>query len=408
MDFRDRMKKYILSALLVLPVFFPHNLSAEKFEFKHGIGDKYRFISTTAQELYYNGELIQNTNLVDRMASEVISIDNGVARHSATFDLAEEVLENNSEKRLMWSEEKYTSVFDRDARGKITIDKHYFMPSIRDVPYFPDGDIKTGHTWITRGNEVLDLRSVFNIPDPYEISFTANNSYEGERIWKGNTYKTFKIDYTIYKREQNNKSQRGIHILRGKSTQIIYWNEKLGMIAAGEDEFELRFELTSGEVYLYKGKTNVEMIEAETLNKEDVARDIAGELRKLGIEDATVRVVEEGVSISLENIQFAADSADLLPSETVKLEKISEILRKYNERDILVSGHTALAGNAAFRQPLSEQRASRVASYFIDKNVRPPNRIISRGYGATRPVADNTTESGRQRNRRVEITILEN
>jgi outer membrane protein OmpA-like peptidoglycan-associated protein len=423
------MKKYFLPVILISLLFSAHTAWGEKFEFKHQVGDKYRFISTTKQETYYNNRLIQRANLVDRMASEVIAIDNGIARHSATFDLAEEIIESNNESHLQWSGENYTSIFGRDARGKITIDKHYFMPSVRDVPYFPDADIQTGHTWITRGNEVLDLRDVFNIPQPYEISFTANNTYLGDRMWKDKKYKTFKIDYTIYKRDQTNgfessprtylpktrgeavaapTVQRGISVVRGKSTQIIYWDEELGAIAAGEDEFELRFELSTGEVFVFKGATDVEMLEVETLDKEDVARDVAEELRKLGVEDASVTVVDNGVSISLENIQFAADSAELLPSEKTKLEKISSVLLKYNKRDILIAGHTAHAGNPAMSQPLSEQRASSVASYFIDNKVRPASRIITRGFGSSRPVADNVSEAGRQKNRRVEITILEN
>jgi outer membrane protein OmpA-like peptidoglycan-associated protein len=422
------MKKYLPFVIFISLLFSVHNAWGEKFEFKHKAGDKYRFISTTKQEVYYDGKLIQTANLVNRMASEVISIDKGIALHTATFDLAEEILKNN-ETQLRWNGENYTSVFGRDARGNITISKQYFMPSVRDVPNFPDSDIETGHVWLTRGNEVLDLREVFNIPQPYEISFTANNTYLGERSWKDKKYNAFKINYDIYKRGQGDgfensprtylprtkgepltaqAVQRGIKLIRGKSTQLIYWNDELGAIAAGEDEFELSFELTTGEVYIFKGSTEVEMLEAETLNKEEVARDIANELRELGVEDATVTVVDNGVSINLENIQFEPDSASLLPSEKIKLEKISEILRRYNERDILVSGHTAHAGDPALSQPLSEQRASSVASYFILNKVRPASRILTRGFGSSRPVANNATEAGRQKNRRVEITILEN
>jgi outer membrane protein OmpA-like peptidoglycan-associated protein len=128
----------------------------------------------------------------------------------------------------------------------------------------------------------------------------------------------------------------------------------------------------------------------------------------MGIGDASVRVTDEGITISLENIPFGSDSAVLLPSERAKLDKIGEILRRYPERDILVGGHTALAGAAAGRQQLSLDRASAVSEYLIGKKVRDPSRIVVRGYGAEVPVADNRTEEGMRRNRRVEITILEN
>ena len=73
-----------------------------------------------------------------------------------------------------------------------------------------------------------------------------------------------------------------------------------------------------------------------------------------------------------------------------------------------MSGHTALAGTSEGRMELSIDRARAVADYFLSKNVRGADRIVIRGFGAEAPIADNGTEEGRRRNRRVEITILEN
>jgi outer membrane protein OmpA-like peptidoglycan-associated protein len=92
----------------------------------------------------------------------------------------------------------------------------------------------------------------------------------------------------------------------------------------------------------------------------------------------------------------------------VKLDKIGEILLKYPNRDILVRGHTALAGTPTARERLFRERAAVVADYLIGKGVRGADRVVVQGFGAGRPVADNATEEGMSRNRRVEITILEN
>jgi outer membrane protein OmpA-like peptidoglycan-associated protein len=128
----------------------------------------------------------------------------------------------------------------------------------------------------------------------------------------------------------------------------------------------------------------------------------------LGIADTAARIVDEGITISLENVQFQAESAELLPPEREKLAKIAGILRRYPDRDILVGGHTALAGTEAGRLQLSQDRAAAVADYLIAVGVRKPERMVVRGYGAEKPLGDNRTEEGRRRNRRVEITILEN
>ena len=77
------------------------------------------------------------------------------------------------------------------------------------------------------------------------------------------------------------------------------------------------------------------------------------------------------------------------------------------EVDILVSGHTALAGTEKVRQLLSEERADAVAEFLIALGVRDRAHIFTQGFGATKPVAPNNTEAGKARNRRVEITILE-
>jgi outer membrane protein OmpA-like peptidoglycan-associated protein len=144
------------------------------------------------------------------------------------------------------------------------------------------------------------------------------------------------------------------------------------------------------------------------MDKEQLAEEIADEINRLDIPDVSVRVVDEGTTISLDDIQFRADTAIMLPGESAKLDKLVEILLRYQDRDILVGGHTALAGTAEGRNKLSAERASVVADYIIARKARTPDRVVVRGYGADRPLADNSTEEGRRKNRRVEITILEN
>jgi len=144
------------------------------------------------------------------------------------------------------------------------------------------------------------------------------------------------------------------------------------------------------------------------MDKEKMAEEIAEDIDRLGIPDVSVRVVDEGITISLDDIQFQADTAIMLPGEKEKLDKISEILKRYQERDILVGGHTALAGTAEGRRKLSSERAAVVADYLIARKARSADRVVVRGYGADKPLADNRTEEGKRKNRRVEITILEN
>jgi outer membrane protein OmpA-like peptidoglycan-associated protein len=158
----------------------------------------------------------------------------------------------------------------------------------------------------------------------------------------------------------------------------------------------------------YRGRAEAEIIDSEYMNKEQLVSEIADEIERLAIPDVNVRVVEEGVSISLEDIRFYPDSSEMLPGEQEKLDIIANILMRYPDRDILVSGHTALAGTSESRMSLSIERAKAIADYLLSLNVRSADRMVIRGYGAEKPIADNNTPEGMRRNRRVEITILEN
>jgi outer membrane protein OmpA-like peptidoglycan-associated protein len=189
---------------------------------------------------------------------------------------------------------------------------------------------------------------------------------------------------------------------------MVYWDRELGQPVAYSETFRVLFEMSDGRSIEYRGTAEAEIINSEDMDREQLASEIIEEIQRLAIPDVSVRAVEGGVSISLEDIGFYPDSSVMLPGEIAKLDQIADILRRYPDRDILVSGHTALAGTVEGRMSLSVERARAVTDYLLTQNVRSADRIVVRGYGAERPIADNNTEEGMRRNRRVEITILEN
>lgn len=132
---------------------------------------------------------------------------------------------------------------------------------------------------------------------------------------------------------------------------------------------------------------------------------IQDEVAELGLENVSVRQVEQGLTISLDKIQFLPDSAELLSDEKRKLDQIAVILKEF-DNDLLITGHTALRGNEYDRQRISEERAQAVADYLAETDVRDISRMTVEGKGATEPIAANDTEEGVEQNRRVEITIL--
>jgi outer membrane protein OmpA-like peptidoglycan-associated protein len=106
-------------------------------------------------------------------------------------------------------------------------------------------------------------------------------------------------------------------------------------------------------------------------------------------------------------ILFDFDSYELRYDARQDLDQVADILGRYPETNITVSGHTDSIGDANYNQRLSEYRAQSVAHYLISRGIQP-YRISSVGYGEMYPVASNATEAGRQRNRRVELEITPN
>jgi outer membrane protein OmpA-like peptidoglycan-associated protein len=406
-------------------------LPAETLVYKHAAGDRYRILSTVHEDVYINRKFSLRSEILNRIAVEVLAAKDGVGRHRAVFQTAERArgdalyLENAERpgdlmslealrtgktaagQSFQWTRE-YESEFERDAQGRLTIDRRFYMPVVRNVPVFPGRVLSTGDTWSAEGHEMHDFRDNFGIPEPYRIPFTANYTFLGDKEWKGKRYPAFSVSYRIFSEPDPVSGKIWPRRIMGASDQVVFWDFDLGQAAAYTETFRMVFELSDGRTVEYRGTAEAEIAESPQLDKEQTAEDIIREIEDLGIPDISVKVVEEGITISLENVQFQANSAELLPEERAKLSKIGEILRRYPNRDILVGGHTALSGTKSGQMRLSRDRAASVADYLIGEQVRGPERMVVRGYGAEKPLGDNRTEEGRRRNRRVEITILEN
>ena len=115
---------------------------------------------------------------------------------------------------------------------------------------------------------------------------------------------------------------------------------------------------------------------------------------------------DAGIRLTMQNLQFKADSAELLPGEEKRLSQIAEILKVAEGCKFLIEGHTASTGNEFGEMKLSRERAEAVAKALSARGISS-DRFICKGSGGKKPVAPNTTPEGKARNRRVEITILE-
>ena len=115
---------------------------------------------------------------------------------------------------------------------------------------------------------------------------------------------------------------------------------------------------------------------------------------------------EAGIRLTMQNLQFKADSAELLPGEDKRLEQIAELLKLADGAQFLIEGHTASTGYEAGEMKLSKERADSVEKALAAHGISS-ERFICKGSGGKKPVASNDTPEGKAKNRRVEITILD-
>jgi len=314
-------------------------------------------------------------------------------------------MDNIADNLFEWSR-NYYSEFTQGRLGHVTVAPQYFKPMIRNVPVFPNRRLQAGDFWSAPGVIVHDFRYSLGIEQPFEIPLHALYTYLGEREWRGRNYHAFSVSYRILYRPSPVPGRVYPRRIEVSSDKTVFWDMNMGQIVAYEEHFRTTLELSNGDTWEYRGRAEAEVVESPPMDREEMLLEIMEDI--VNIPDATVRLTDEGIVISLEDIQFAPDSAVLLPGEIDKLSIIAEILLRHPDRDVLVTGHTALAGTPATRMRLSIERAGVVADYLLRRNVRTPDRLVIRGYGAEQPIADNLTEEGMRRNRRVEIIILEN
>jgi outer membrane protein OmpA-like peptidoglycan-associated protein len=394
-------------AVLILALLLPAAGEAKEFEFKYPVGLKYKILSEVDERVYANGFFSHQADILNRISVEITDFEEGKGTLEGRFITTERLKGSVSAYQI---DQSYDTVYRRGTKGDYDIDAEYYMPVVRNVPIFPDGDVQIGDTWRRKGEEVHDFRRGYGISEPFRIPFVANYRYQGRETIEGKAVDVITVQYHVRHRTGPYFERYPLYPVRisGFSDQVIYWDEEAGHPYAYNEQFSMLFVLSNGDYYEFAGTAWARVTESIPMDKVKVAEEINRRIREDKVEDVEARVDETGVTLNLPDLKFTPDSAELLDSEKEKLDRIIEYLSRWPEKDLEITGHTALAGTAAGRQRLSELRAQRVAEYLLEKGAREATEIIIEGKGAREPVADNSTPEGMRQNRRVEITILEN
>jgi outer membrane protein OmpA-like peptidoglycan-associated protein len=117
-----------------------------------------------------------------------------------------------------------------------------------------------------------------------------------------------------------------------------------------------------------------------------------------------VKPIEIGKTYNLDDINFATASFELTKESKLVIDAFVEFLNDNQTVKVELQGHTDNVGSAASNLTLSENRAKSVYDYIVQNGI-PASRLKSKGYGQTRPIADNNTEDGRAKNRRTVFVV---
>jgi outer membrane protein OmpA-like peptidoglycan-associated protein len=160
-----------------------------------------------------------------------------------------------------------------------------------------------------------------------------------------------------------------------------------------------KITLPAGENYGYRAEAPgyIPVSENLDLTKADRYQELARDLMMVPI--------QKGETVRLNNIFFEVAKAELRSESFAELDRIVKLLGDNPTMEIAIYGHTDSVGSEGINKGLSEARAKAVQTYLLGKGIVTA-RLRAKGFGDTKPIAPNSTDEGRQQNRRVEFTIL--
>lgn len=253
-------------------------------------------------------------------------------------------------------------------------------PGCKDSPMFN----RMPNTFITECTENFDLVEIYLSQENKEFK-------EGKKTYIAYTYNydsevkppSF---YEIVKNYENAIIKKG-----GK--KIFYGPPyEIGMatlyLKTGEKEIWISIANYGG---VGEGQYGLTILEIEAMKQEIVANEMLDALNKDGF-------------IAL-YLNFATGKSTIEPESDKQIDEIVTLLKANPSLKISVEGHTDNVGGESSNQTLSENRANAVMNSIISKGI-DKSRLVAKGWGQTKPIADNRTEDGRAKNRRVEIVKL--
>ena len=422
----------------------------------------YKFTERSDLRVYKNGRYV---GLQSKIVSAFIIpswTDKGLVYEGDFF--VDQDTNRNKAQVALGIHEAIPSSFIINSDGNLTMLVDNGYPSFRSFPTFTSRKIQKGDIWEAKAMRAVDPLSkgiITKMPIYVRYTYTEDDNYNGEPVylisaeWATRYNMGGTTTYVDWGGDKELNYAQGSH----KATIIV--SKTTGAALVIRDTVDETFVYKDGNKYQYKGTISLfteyppaidrsrliaalkkmdllDDEEAEKLLQRPVAKDdaIASDAKKTSgksssakntvakteklkkqIEEhqtksakvtapISVDNTEAGIRLTIQNLQFKADSAELLPGEEKRLDQIAEILRLAEGAQFLIEGHTASTGYEAGEMKLSKERADSIAAALSSRGIGS-ERFICKGSGDKKPIASNDSAEGKALNRRVEITILD-
>lgn len=374
-----------------------------------------------------------------------------VALWSGDFLVFEETLRDMSAAaRLVEGQVPASFRISGDGTLRMETDRGY--PSFRGFPAFSARPVLPGGRWTAEGVRAVDPR---NRGTSTRTRILVEYEYKGEEVYKGIPVRRIFAKYAVrYRAGQDPAGDPALLEATGTHDADILVRADSGRPVIIRDRLDETFRFSDGPALRHKGFTltffdaaiprgadpaegvllaalepsgkeaanppspGSESVPSSRSGREPSGLMSAGSAETRGPGESELDLSSPSSELALEHrpegptlvafgLRFEPDRDALLEEERGRMDGIAEALKRIpGERTFLVSGHTADVGNPAGQKELSIRRARRIVEELVARGI-PASRFIYRGFGAERPVAPNDTGANRERNRRVEITVLQ-
>lgn len=247
---------------------------------------------------------------------------------------------------------------------------------------------------------------------PVALEEASESLRRAERVWEDD-HDAEEVQHLAYVTTQRVEIAQALASQKAAETNIQQLNnerEQVLLTARTREAQHAQQEATRAQQEAVQAQQVATQAQQATLQARQEAQEATARARQLEQDlaalQAQVKQTDRGMVLTLGDVLFEFDKATLKPGVIRDLYPLVTFLRQHSAREVIIAGHTDSIGSEDYNLDLSQRRAQAVRDFLIHNGLGA-SQVVARGLGEQYPVASNETATGRQLNRRVEVTIAQ-